>query len=104
MTVTLTLDPEIEAKLFSPLTPLRRYSKFMSYVTIEAEIENGRILPKDNFKLPRRACALVTLLAEGREPADHPSLKVIESVFGAWKDPDFDSVSWQRQIRDEWER
>jgi hypothetical protein len=40
----------------------------MNYVTIEADIENGRIVPKDKCDLPERGRALITLLpAEASE-------------------------------------
>ena len=36
----------------------------MTYVTIEAEITDGRLVPSEGAKLPERGHALVTLLRE----------------------------------------
>jgi hypothetical protein len=36
----------------------------MTYVTIEADIENGRIVPNGNGQLPERGRALLTLLPD----------------------------------------
>ncbi|HTA30926.1 MAG TPA: hypothetical protein VK731_10590 [Candidatus Cybelea sp.] len=73
----------------------------MTYVTIEADIQGGRIVPKENAQLPQRGRALVTLLPEA--PCQ-PNWDTVESVLGALRRADLDSSAWQREIRAEWGR
>jgi hypothetical protein len=72
----------------------------MTYVTIEAEIEGGRIVPKESAQLPERGRALVTLLPE--EP-HRPNWETVESVLGVLHRPNLDSSAWQQQVRAEWD-
>jgi len=73
----------------------------VTYVTIEAEITGGRIVPKESAQLPERGRALVTLLPETPR---RPNWETVESVLGTLRRPDFDSSAWQRQVRAEWDR
>jgi len=73
----------------------------MPYVTIEAEIADGRIVPAEGTQLPVRGRALVTLLPEtGRRP----NRETVEASIGALRRPGLDSVAWQRDLRAEWDR
>ena len=73
----------------------------MTYVTIEAEITDGKLVPTEGAKLPERGRALVTLLPE----APHrTNWDVVEAVWGSLSRPNLDSVDWQREARSEWER
>jgi hypothetical protein len=73
----------------------------MTYVTIEADIQGGRIVPKGNAQLPERGRALVTLLPDGPR---QPNWETIESVLGSLHRPDLDSSTWQQEVRGEWSR
>jgi len=71
----------------------------MAYVTIEAEIDHGRIIPAEPEKLPPTGKALLTVL---EPPERKPDLQVIQSVLGTLK-TDLDTAEWQRQQRGEWD-
>jgi hypothetical protein len=73
----------------------------MTYVTIEAEIANGRIVPKESGQLPERGRALVTLLPGAPR---QPDWGAVESTFGSLHRPNLDSSAWQREVRAEWDR
>ena len=73
----------------------------MTYVTIEAEIANGQIVPRDSTNLPEHGRALVTLLPETPRRTDWDK---VESVIGSLRRPDLDSAAWQREVRTEWDR
>ena len=71
----------------------------MAYLTMEADIDHGRIIPKEPEKLPASGKALLTVL----ESVTHkPDLEVIKSVLGSLK-TDIDVVEWQRRQRAEWD-
>jgi hypothetical protein len=42
----------------------------MSYVTVEVEIERGRIVAREPDKLPEKATGLLTILPAQSEPAE----------------------------------
>jgi hypothetical protein len=73
----------------------------MTYVTIEADIANGQIVPKAGSQLPDRGRALVTLLPESPR---RPDWAAVEALLGVLHRPGLDSSAWQRQVRSEWER
>ena len=73
----------------------------MEYLTIEAEITDGHIIPKDPARIPEQGRALVTVMLETPRPPDWDR---VESVLGALNRPGIDSVNWQRQERAEWDR
>ena len=70
----------------------------MAYVTMEAEIDGGRIIPSEPGKLPENGRILLTVLETG---ARKPDIEVIKSVLGTLK-TGVDAVEWQRRIRAEW--
>ena len=71
----------------------------MAYLTMEADIDHGRIIPKEPEKLPASWKAQLTVL----EPAAlKPDLEIIKSVLGTLK-TDIDVVKWQRRQRAEWD-
>ena len=73
----------------------------MTYVTIEAEIVDGRIVPMESTQLPARGRALVTLLPD----APHrPNWEAVEAALGVLRRPNLDSGAWQREVRAEWDR
>ncbi len=71
----------------------------MAYVTIEAEIDHGRVIPLEPEKLPATGRGLLTVL---ESPERKPDLNVIQSVLGTLK-TEVDAAEWQRQQRAEWE-
>ena len=73
----------------------------MTYVTIEADIADGQIIPKAGTTLPAHGRALVTLLPEASPPTNW---EMVESALGLLQRPNLDSTDWQRQIRSEWDR
>jgi hypothetical protein len=73
----------------------------MTYVTIEAEIADGRIVPKDGARLPERCRALVTFLPD---TPHQPNWDAVEASLGVLSRPNLDSTAWQRDVRAEWDR
>jgi hypothetical protein len=71
----------------------------MAYLTMEAEIDHGRIIPKEPEKLPATGKALLTVL---ESPERKPDMEVIKSILGTLK-TDIDAAEWQRQQRAEWD-
>jgi hypothetical protein len=45
----------------------------MSYVTVEVEIEHGRIVAREPEKLPEKASGLLTILPPAGRAADEPA-------------------------------
>ena len=73
----------------------------MTYVTIEALITDGKVIPAEGAQLPEHGRALVTLLPE----APHrTNWEVVEGSLGTLKRAGLDSTAWQRKTRSEWER
>jgi hypothetical protein len=73
----------------------------MTYVTIEVQIANGRIVPTEGMQLPERGRALITLLPETPRRTNWDA--VYESL-GVLRRPELDSIAWQREIRADWDR
>jgi hypothetical protein len=70
----------------------------MAYLTMEAEIDHGRIIPKEPEKLPQTGQALITVLEACRTKPDWAK---IQPLLGTLK-TDIDVVAWEREIREEW--
>ena len=49
----------------SPFCGSEWYGDGMSYVTVEVEIDHGRIVAKEPDKLPQKGAALLTILSGG---------------------------------------
>ncbi len=45
----------------------------MSYVTVEVEIEHGRIVTREPEKLPEKASGLLTILPSASHPSEEPA-------------------------------
>jgi hypothetical protein len=73
----------------------------MTYVTIEAEIADGKVVPSEGAKLPERGRALVTLLPE---TPHRTNWDAVEASLGILRRPGLDSSAWQREVRAEWDR
>lgn len=70
----------------------------MAYLTLEAEIDHGRITVTEPEKLPAMGRALLTVLDS---PERKPDLAKIKSVLGTLK-TDIDGAAYERQVRAEW--
>ena len=83
------------------LTCIGMHRSSVTYVTIEAEIAGGRVVPTDGTQLPERGRALVTLL-----PATphRTNWDAVEASIGILQRPNLDSSMWQRDVRAEWGR
>jgi hypothetical protein len=87
----------------SPMLASRRFAGhyvFMTYVTIEAEIADGKIVPPAGAQLPERGRALITILPD---QVHRPDWNAVEASLGILHRPNLDSSAWQRKIRAEWE-
>lgn len=71
----------------------------MAYLTMEAEIDHGRITVAEPEKLPLTGKAMLTVLDT---PTRRPDLDVIKSVIGTLKTK-IDAAAWQRRERSDWD-
>jgi len=71
----------------------------MAYLTMEAEIDHGRITVAEPDKLPLTGKALLTVLDS---PAHKPDLDVIKSIIGTLTTK-IDGAAYEREVRVEWE-
>ena len=92
---------ETGTRLFPTLSPCRRVvaSRRMAYLTMEAQIDHGRITVAEPEKLPVTGKAVLTVLDA---PPHKPDVEVIKSVIGTLKTR-IDVVEWQRRERSEWD-
>jgi hypothetical protein len=73
----------------------------MTYVTIEAEITDGKVVPAEGVQLPERGRALITLLPESKHRTNWDT---VEASLGILHRANLDSSAWQREVRGEWDR
>ena len=87
--------------LFPTLSPASRVVDFdrMAYLTLEAQIDHGRITVTEPDKLPATGKALLTLLDA---PEHKPDVNVIKTVIGTLK-TEIDGAAYEREVRAEWE-
>jgi hypothetical protein len=72
----------------------------MAYLTMEAEIDHGRIIPKEPEKLPETGRALITVLG----PVAHkPDWDTVMSLLGTMKQK-VNGLTVEREARGEWEK
>lgn len=71
----------------------------MAYLTLEAEINHGRISVTEPDRLPPTGKALLTVLDV---PERKPDMDVIKSILGTLKTP-IDGAAYEREIRAEWD-
>ena len=69
------------------------------YTTIEADIENGRLMGPEIPKLPPYAHVLITLLTS--TPGKRPNWLTIKEQLGKLRIRG-ETADWQRKIRSEW--
>ena len=71
----------------------------MAYLTMEAEIDHGRIIPSEPEKLPANGRALITVI----EPAAHnPDWDKVMGLLGTMKKK-VDGLTVEREARAEWD-
>ena len=71
----------------------------MAYLTMEAEIDHGRIIPSEPEKLPANGRALITVM----EPASRkPDWDKVMSLLGTMKQK-VDGLTLERESRAEWD-
>lgn len=73
----------------------------MSYLTLEVEIDHGRVVPKEPEKLPEKGSGLLTIL----QPAatESPKLSQLEAFHALQKSLNLDEAkaqAWMDLIRD----
>ena len=71
----------------------------MSYLTIEAKIEQGRIIPLEPDRLPSSGRVLLTVLSPG---GCRPDWGRIKPLLGSLK-TELEATEWQRTSRAEWD-
>lgn len=72
----------------------------MAYLTMEAEIDHGRVIPKEPERLPPVGRALITVLEES--PSHRPDWDKIKSLLGTMKYK-VDGLAVEREARAEWD-
>ena len=75
----------------------------MSYLTLEVEIENGRIVPAEPDRLPRKGKGLLTVLESAPEGADIEKMTPLEAFRALQKSLNLDEAkarAWMDQIRE----
>ncbi|MFO7740048.1 MAG: hypothetical protein R6V46_16335 [Desulfatiglandaceae bacterium] len=70
-----------------------------TYNTMEADVRDGKIYPREPDKLPREGKLLLIVL---NEESIQPDPERIKNLIGSLK-MDIDSVQWQKNIRSEWD-
>ena len=71
----------------------------MAYLTMEAEIDHGRITVAEPERLPATGKGILTVLDSTERK---PDWNKIQSVLGTLK-TDVHAAAWERQIRAEWD-
>ena len=75
----------------------------MSYVTLEVEIDNGRIMPNEPDKLPKTGKGLLTVLESSTEATDPERATRIQAFKELSKSLNLDEAkarAWMDQVRD----
>jgi len=73
------------------------------YTTLEATVKNGRVVPVEAGRLPKTGKALIVLLTETANKPGKCLWKTVRKSLG-WLKPAVDAATWQREMRNEWER
>ena len=87
--------------LFPTLSPASRVVDFdrMAYLTLEAQIDHGRITVTEPDKLPATGKALLTVLDT---PEHKPDWNKVMSLLGTMQNK-VDGLKVEREARDEWD-
>jgi hypothetical protein len=71
----------------------------MAYLTMEAEIDHGRIIPQEPEKLPLKGRALITVLEPAQKKPDWERIRPLLGILKTQVDP----ATWEREIREQWD-
>jgi len=75
----------------------------MSYVTLEVEIDNGRVVPREPAKLPNKGRGLLTVLESTPEAGDIEKMTPLEAFQALQKSLKLDEAkarAWMETVRD----
>jgi hypothetical protein len=75
----------------------------MSYVTLEVEIDNGRIVPREPAKLPSKGKGLLTVLESVPETEAIEKMTPLEALHAVQKSLNLDEAkarAWMETVRD----
>ena len=75
----------------------------MSYVTLEVEIDNGRIIPNEPDKLPKTGKGLLTVLessAESTDPEKAERIRAFKELSRSLNLDEMKAQAWKDQVRD----
>jgi len=82
---------------------LERYSGIMSYLTVEVDIDHGRIVPSEPAKLPEKGKGLLTVLGSDQSLTEAQEMTPLEAFHTLQKQLNLDDVkakAWMELIRD----
>ena len=75
----------------------------MSYLTLEVEIDHGRIVPQEPAKLPEKGKGLLTILETNENDGDVQRMTQLEAFHALQKSLNLDEAkakAWMDTIRD----
>jgi hypothetical protein len=75
----------------------------MSYLTLEVEIDHGRIVPQEPSKLPERGKGLLTILEESENDDTTQKMTPLEAFRALQKSLNLDDAkakAWMDTVRD----
>jgi hypothetical protein len=75
----------------------------MSYVTVEVDIDHGRIVPTEPAKLPDKGKGLLTVLESDERPVETQKMTPLEAFHTLQKQLNLDDAkakAWMEMIRD----
>jgi hypothetical protein len=75
----------------------------MSYLTVEVEIDHGRVVPAEPEKLPQKGKGLLTVLEASEVAADIQKMTPLEAFHALQKHLNLDAAkakAWMDLIRD----
>jgi hypothetical protein len=82
---------------------LEGYSGIMSYVTVEVDIDHGRIVPSEPAKLPEKGKGLLTVLGSDQSLTEAQNMTPLEAFHALQKSLDLDEAKakvWMETVRD----
>jgi hypothetical protein len=75
----------------------------MSYLTLEVEIDHGKITPSESAQLPQKGKGLLTILKSASETAEIPQMTQLEALEALQKHLKMDDkkvAEWMAIVRD----
>lgn len=71
----------------------------MSYLTLEVEIDRGRVMAKEPGQLPEKGTGLLTIL-QSDEAAQRPPLQALDALQKHLKLDERKAAEWMDAVRD----